>query len=420
MLAKLKEIILFSFCFFLLLAFLIKDVDVVFSIVLVELFLGILFYNFNIVKPFVWLAPFIVLYNISIGVMTYLGVYVVDDDILIVLYRSILVSISTLFFSTFLSCKKEILIDDNQHIEYPVFFYTLSMFVLIVYIIIFNRSGYTSKIDMNSSGGMFGFSAFSKFMTFAFLVCVLRYTKSILFVLLSFVLSLVISLLIGEREVFLCLCVFYFFILKMKRQITNRQIILFSILILLTVPVLGYFKQVGNKEELSLNGFNIIDTFFSGEFLSSGRNFVKLLENTSTWEYFWGASLFKDLLRTLVPPFVYPFENSTSWFNSLFYSEANSFGLGYGFSFLAEGYINAGYCGVFVWSLILSKIICYLYNRTKRNVWWIIMYIYVIPLCIYMQRGDLSYIFSPILKQCLLFYLIYKIPVSMRRRLIKI
>ena len=55
----------------------------------------------------------------------------------------------------------------------------------------------------------------------------------------------------------------------------------------------------------------------------------------------------------------------------------------------------------------LSMVIHFLYKNSQRSTYWFIGYIYMIPYFIYIQRGDLSNFISPLLKQLIVFTILF-------------
>lgn len=153
--------------------------------------------------------------------------------------------------------------------------------------------------------------------------------------------------------------------------------------------------------------YNALLAIFQGEFLSAGRNLETILNTYGEWDFFYGETIIWDLARSVIPGFIYAVQNSIGWFNNTFNPDIVAIGQGYGFSFIAEGYINFGYFGIVIWYLILSIVIHFLYKNSQRSTYWFIGYIYMIPYFIYIQRGDLSNFISPLLKQLIVFTILF-------------
>jgi hypothetical protein len=191
-------------------------------------------------------------------------------------------------------------------------------------------------------------------------------------------------------------------------------------LLILTIPVLGMLKNVFAPHHVLSDDRSILIKLVSGEFITSGRNFERLLVDDDQWDFFYGKSIANDALRSVVPGFIYRFENSISWFNNKFNKNIVAEGGGRGFSYLAEGYINFGYIGIVIWYVMLANFIYFLYSRANRNILFFTTYLFMLPLFIYVQRGDISTIVSPFIKQIGLmlffFYVLNKIFVQGQKR----
>jgi oligosaccharide repeat unit polymerase len=200
------------------------------------------------------------------------------------------------------------------------------------------------------------------------------------------------------------LILFTIYIYYISYKPPKKYLYILAVSLIIMLPVLGHLKNIFTKDATdAFNEYNVIFAIFQGEFLSAGRNFETILNARDTWDFFLGETVFWDLGRSLVPSFVYQVENSIGWFNNTYHPEIVAAGQGYGFSFIAEGYINFGYFGVVLWYLFLAFLLNYFYQKANENTYWFVAYVYMIPICIYIQRGDLSNLISPMLKQVLFF-----------------
>ncbi len=372
--------------------------------------LGVSYFKLNLFYPFVWLSPFILIYNVSFFILDLLGVRTGShiNSILTITFFSIISFY--IFCVCFIPNISNGVIIRNTHISrrfysYIVLIYKILCVLLLLYIPYFLKSGFTSKTDMSLSGGLIGYGLISKSYLF-FFICYLVYKIRILkdfpwcYCMTNCIMTLSISLFIGERELFFsvifCSTVTYNYF----RGISKRNLIFGSLSVLLLIPILGMLKQITNISNLSVNDVNFIETIFQGEFLSSGRNIETLLSHKYNWDYQYGASLIGDMGRTIIPKSIVEFNNATTWFNDNFNSRAST-GFGLGFSYLGEGYLQAGILGVIIWTILLCLIIRYLYLNARLTIFKFTIYIFIIPAYIYAMRGDFSYIVSPILKQVL-------------------
>ncbi|MDH5919389.1 O-antigen polymerase, partial [Vibrio splendidus] len=216
---------------------------------------------------------------------------------------------------------------------------------------------------------------------------------------------LIISLLLGERNVLLSTLIMLLFYFAMVKRVSNNRLIIYSLSIFILIPILGMFKNVFTTDVIVDNDNPMYISLLNGEFRSAGYNLNVILSDDG--ELLYGQTVPGDVLRSLVPGFIYKFENAILWYNKKYHSDILSQGRGYGFSLAGEGYVNFGYVGVFLWFLFISYLVIYIYNRSLYDEKWLVIYLLIVPTFIYALRGDLSTILSPTLKQIVLPFIIY-------------
>lgn len=385
-------------------------------ILLISTVLGVFFYRGDILYPFTWFSPIVILYNVSIYILELSGLRIADhfETVLNSLYLSVII----FFFFCFFFIKQlpkyynsfKLLSVSKEKVIFNL------MIVFALYLVlcfpVFFMAGYTSKLDMNMKGGIMGLGIFSNL----FLLLYLYYytyrvykTKSLpmkLFVL-AILLSLSISLVIGERELFLTIVLGSFLVYYFFFKISKKKIILFTIVGVALVAVLGESRQITNqggaKSEKTLE-----EKIFGGEFITSGRNFNTILDDREGWRYQYGVGLYNDVVHSLIPSFIINVQNTTGWYNER-YNPRRDEGFGAGFSFLAEGYLQCGYIGVCIWTILLAWLVRFLYNNSNQSVFGLAIYIFMITDIMYSMRGDFSYILSPLIKQVFFSYLLIKV-----------
>ena len=386
-------------------------------------FFGVVFFRFELLYPYVWLTPFILLYNTSIVILDSLGFResVYSDTII----QCTFLSEITLFFFCLLFIKQR-----NRRILHDSFFSPSSLIVLkrivialgvvlLMYLPLFFRSGFSSKAEVNLNGGLPGLEFFSvlfKFFYLLYLTCVSHYNKvfPIKDVLYAFLVSASISVFIGERDIMLTTVLFSFFVYYFFFNPTKKQIAIIVILGILLVPISSQFKQVTTSETDAFSEFSLLESLLGGEFFSSGRNIETLLDNNSSWSFQYGAAIPNDILRSIFPSRFVPVDNSTGWFNHMF-NTREDLGYGIGFSFLGEGYLQGGLFGVVVWTIILAMILRVLYNNSSKTIWGFAIYIYMISFIIYSMRGDLSYVLSPLIKHVIIVFVMCTLLLPQKR-----
>jgi len=377
--------------------------------------LGIWYFKFEIIHPFVWLSPFVLVYYVSIIILDIFEIR--QTDISSNLIFAILIALFTLFiyFSIFSKniLNKSFVIKKDNTISSKLLMglFLVFSFIIILNLIIFLNSGITTKSELSASGGSLNLGHIYKFFLFISSFVLLKKIAnkeniSKVFAIV-FLLSLLIALVLGERDVLLTFVLFTLYIYYISFKPAKKYIYILAISMILLLPVLGHMKNIFTKDTTGMFAeYNAILAIFQGEFLSAGRNFETILHTQNQWDYFYGQTIIWDIGRSLIPSSIYYIQNSIGWFNNTFHPDIVAIGRGYGFSFIAEGYINFGYFGVFLWYLFLAMILNFFYKKATINTYWFVAYIYMIPIFIYIQRGDVSNLLSPILKQTLLFTLL--------------
>lgn len=227
-----------------------------------------------------------------------------------------------------------------------------------------------------------------------------------LLILFCMVLSLMVSMIIGERDLMLSAILGTFFVYYSFNKVSKKKIALFGMLGILLVAGSTQVKQISSRSD-SQNEKTLEESVFGGEFITSGRNFNTILDDKNNWNFQYGIGLCYDMIHAVIPSFIIDVPNSTGWYNER-YNEMRDEGYGAGFSFLAEGYLQVGYFGVILWAIIISFIMRFLYYHSNKSVFGLAAYIFMISDIMYSMRGDFSYILSPLLKQVLLSYLLVK------------
>lgn len=388
-----------------------------FCILLVVLFAGLTYFRFNILYPFTWLAPVLVLYNISLYLVELAG-YITLPYFPIIL-KSLFISLSTIFLYCFFFIKeREVETIENgflnekraKVIKYVLF--GLGLYLLLC-IPLFLVSGFTSKIDMNYHGGLFGFGIVSRWFVLLYtIILIYEFSQKQQFPILltsaSLLLSLALSLVIGERDVVLSIGLSTVFVYSFFRKMQVWKLLAIVFVGLVSVSVLGELKQVTNQEEITIGENDFVVSVFGGEFATSTNNFETLLENRGIWEFENGEGFIRDVAHSIIPSFLYHVDTASQWYNKKFNLRFSD-GYGAGFSLLAEGYLQWGYFGVFFISVFLMIIIHALYFFSNRTIYGLASYIFMVSLIAYAMRGDMSFVISPLIKQVLFSYVIIRI-----------
>ena len=406
-------------------AFVLSDSTLIrFFLMLIVSGFGIAYFRFDILYPFTWLAPSFIVYNISVYIFELLGIREVYSYPIIL--NSLFLCICTVFFyCVFFVQNKSVraLRDDFltsgsiNTIKKIIYVFAAYLFICIP---LFLRSGFSSKLEMNMNGGIFGLGIVSRLFVLLYTVFIIYRTKydgkfPVRHLIGASVLTLLISLIIGERDVFLSVAINSFFVYYYFYKPPLRKVALFVLVGLVAVVVLGQFRQITNRDEDNTSERTLVESFFGSEFGASAYNFEVILNNPGSWQYQHGKGLIQDIVSSFIPSFIWPVNTPSKEYNKKFNSRVDQ-GYGAGYSYLAEGYQQWGYVGVFIWSVILMIIIHFLYKKSYNTVFGFAAYIFMIALIIYAMRGDLSYVISPLFKQVFLTYLFLLLLFSWRKR----
>jgi len=377
--------------------------------------LGIWYFKFEILHPFVWLSPFILIYYVSILVLDIFDIR--STNISSELIFSMLLALSTLFFyfaffsKNLLNQSFKIKKDNSLSMKLLLGLFIVLLAIIILNLLVFLNSGITTKSEMSAAGGGMNLGHVYKFFlfvsTFIFLKKIANKESISKLFFIVFIVALLISLVLGERDILMTLILFAIYIYYISYKPAKKNIYILAIILILLLPVLGHMKNIFTKDTVGMfTEYNAILAIFQGEFLSAGRNFETILHTYGKWDYFYGETILWDLGRSIASGSIYYVQNSIGWFNNTFHPDIVAVGRGYGFSFIAEGYINFGYFGIVLWYLFLAILLNFFYQNSQKNSYWFVAYIYMIPIFIYIQRGDISNIISPMLKQTLLFTIV--------------
>lgn len=293
------------------------------------------------------------------------------------------------------------------------FLWTLVASVCVLLILYVFKIGVTSKREfLDNIGGIGSFFVVFTLLPIIHCMKVVKY-KKIDFLDPFFYGTLLLLLLVfgvtGERDYLfrylLFLFLIYFTFTRYKVSYLLAAVFLSFIVMPFTQVVKGYL--------ISENGFQVdydfnLQDLFYGEFFSAGRNLHYILEKNSN--FYYGETLIWDLKRFL--SFIFPSQQSTgAWFNDTYRVQFGNHGeSGWGFSLVAEGYLNFYLFGVFFIYFIIGMATYYIYKMSSRNIYYFIYYLMYVVVVVYVTRSDLANYLSSVLKINLFFvFLIFLI-----------
>jgi oligosaccharide repeat unit polymerase len=370
-------------------------------------------FRFDAFHPYVILAPFVFAYHMPVLILDALGLRDASGSDQIIILTLLFLVVMYVYFSM-ASKPNDSRVNFMMRInsfKIPKLIIKLmywgGVFIVSGSIILFAISGISTKSEASASNA-FDFGYFHKFYIYTYLLLLvhvlIKDENPRLLLFSGLVLTILISIILGERDIFLSLVIGSILVLHKLNKLKKQQVYFLGALIVILIPVLGVVKNILSKDVAeSFVDFNFMTSLLYGEFLSAGRNLETILTPSGQWGMFYGETFVWDVLRALVPSFIFPIQNPVSWFNTTFHSDIVMEGRGYGFSLIAEGYINFGVAGVILWSYLFSYTINFFYLRSMRNIYWLVAYVFLIPIFIYVLRADFSNLISPIIKQLLIF-----------------
>jgi oligosaccharide repeat unit polymerase len=361
--------------------------------------------KFDITNPDFWFVIAINVYHLSVFMLDFIGYRVVENkyELTLVNFLSLLGYFTA---SIVLAKKKTIFVNlpDNISISQGVIkTFLLLLFLLTITVpLSFLLSGATNKADFDNQFG----SVFSFFnLIFALYILKRKENKLIsLHIILPMIYLFITSLLLGERDVFFSFMLLIIFFAYRRLNVSKVKLFSICFLLIALIPILGQFKNFFTRADLTnVEQVPIGISLLNGEFRSAGYNINYILGQDVELKY--GESLINDFFRVIVPRFLYSVENSVSWYNNKYHPHIVAQGRGYGFSLAAEGYVNFGFFGVYLWFLLAGSLIVTLYNKSYQSTFYLAIYLIMLPIFIYAIRGDFSTIFSPLLKQIIMPYI---------------
>lgn len=394
--------------------------------------------------PWVWFTTFFLLYSISHPGLVLLNRYEIfndfynyDDNVASILRYHFIALVSFLLGTLLLNNKndhqkqRKLFLEFKKHDNFrDIAWFLLYVLLALTAIYIFGilGSGYTSKIELVNAGNNPFYLRLGSFYNLLALVGILmiilnfklnkKRNDYLLIFLITFWTS-VSFFVSGERDhLFRFILVYFVFTydLVKKFRLSNFYFLLAAFMCLLPTTQILKGLFLGTKE-LAFEQYDL-STFFNTEFQAAGRNLHHLL--LAKQDLFWGQTLLWDLRRAFSSDFLNIEASSTNnWFHDVFrVHEGIQSSTGWGFSFVALGYINFGICGIILLFFLFGLISKYFYLQRFNNIYWYVYYLFYITVAIYSIRQDLAVYISMNLKTVLLPLLIIYVMTSFKNRLI--
>ena len=364
--------------------------------------------NFDLMHPYCWFSIAFTLYSVSYPIIYLIGFYGnrygYSGDLMLLQWIALAV------FLVFVSPKKKRKINNfkiNKISTFTEILYILLYMYICFAIIGIINGGFATKGEIYATGNIFYKVAFRAAIMltviYAYMLvqkCICKSKFDIKLVILTGLILCLLTIFSGERDIGFKYIIITLLIAYRFKYIRNIHIVLLAplfILLLVLSKKYKYYFLGGSLGVDSITINNIFYHFLTSEFSSASRNLQILLNHkTFTQGLFKGFSFINAPLRSF---FVDTGSGCVNWFKDTFFESSL---IGPGFTLVGEGYINIGYLGVILLFIIIAIFIKYLYKKSNENIYWLVIYIYSIPLYIYAIRADLSNILSPFVKHLLL------------------
>ena len=394
-----------SIFYFLTSNFEIKIIIYFFMVVFLSRFGG----NRDVLNPISWFPIFMFLYSTFFSLNNYFIWNVVTSVDLKILDTSFIAFLSFVIPVFVVTFQKKYrfnwVFEQIKSTLKPTHYigYLICVAVSIVYIFSALKSGASSKRELIEIAegnyflyiGSVAYYLLSLFFLIYYSKFLGREKYSLLNISFIFLLSVVAYGASGERDIlFRLLLTGFIYIMLVQVDYKNRYLFFSSLTLVVMLPITQAMKSfLLGQFELS-NSFN--ESIFSNEFYSAGRNLELII--TANTEPMLGLTYLYDLKRFL--SFVFPDQASTvSWFNDVYRANYNLSGVsGWGFSLIAEAYLNFREVGVVFFFMLLGLVCSFFYSLASRGLFFLFWYMSSIPVIIYSQRADLAFMLSGILK----------------------
>ena len=389
-----------SMCFFVLYAVCLLSID------------------FDIAHPYVWFIPLFTLYTISYPLLHEQGYYAILPNCGYVPSAPKMIPIHWCALCSF------IVVVTNKQVRHPkIYNYkfntslieSLTLALILILCLQFAaviQSGLGSKreiLDDMSSNlfyrlGKIAIQLLPIFVAILIIDINLKKIKKILWVIVINVAALFELLIVGERSAVIQIVVVELLAYNIAvKKINLKKAFIAAALILLAI-ILGVGMKAsfrnGQDFSLLLSEEPLWVKLFNAEFSSASVNTTNILNHQKLWEYGYGI---KYLLLFCLPFNFFPLSKLLSALgysnlftiadNSTWYHDAvlTGYRSGYGFSMVADGYMELGLLGVILFYMLLSVILKKAYEKSSYSMSSLIIYIVMVPIFIYSTRATLLY-----------------------------
>lgn len=368
--------------------------------------------RYGILHPISWFSPFMLLYSISYPLFIWTsGGTSSQLDIVIPLCMATYVGfiMPIAFLSPFRILVPAITIDPKI-IRKLIFISIVLCILLVLYVIVLGVASKREFIDITRASGVgsafLAFTLLSVFYAVYLLIKVQRIARgvrsrlgdAVVLGVAVFAILLIGYGATGERDYMfrsILLVMLILFSVKYHAKFRYYYLLGSVFILILVLPATQSAKAFLISSSVSGAVFEV-ENIWKTEFASAGRNLLYLMERGVN--DYHGETFIWDVKRAL--NFIFPDQLSTGmWFNqtlrTFFGDEGTS---GWGFSLVAEGYINFGLIGPPILFLFLGLLSSGMYSHAARSQLKFIFYLCSIPVIIYVLRADLANYISLIFK----------------------
>ncbi|WOA33078.1 O-antigen polymerase [Alloalcanivorax xenomutans] len=284
---------------------------------------------------------------------------------------------------------------ENKISSVPSYFFYFVWGVCIFVMFWVFLSGFKSKREVIDS---FSGSATSYLMIFFVVLGVLSILRNVqlfserkfFFDKISIISVLILFLgygFTGERDfVFRYIFMFVMILFAYKWRFSVFYPVAIILLLGTLLPVTQAMKGAFIADQIDLS---IVSqrSIFENEFSSAGRNLKYVLD--SGLDKMNGLTYIWDIKRAT--PFIGETQSTGRWFNEVLRSRYGDSGSsGWGFSLVAEGYMNFGPLGVFVQYLFIGFVSVLVFLLSRKGGLFLVFYLFYMASLIYVQRGDMA------------------------------
>lgn len=381
--------------------------------------IGMIYKSRGILDPIAWLMPAYVAYSATFVVFGLLYpeelLYDLGDYMFVTQLGLVGLWLAQLFRR-----------QRHHHIVYPpaVAFENIAVYILVVLSIlslyILSTLSVQSKREIYEIAPMSNY-VFLVFSFFAVHLIALRTSRSedrwLLIVVVYSVLSIA-YLVSGERDLILRVVlphILLYYVYTNRHAYDPYKIYLIFLIAIVVMPALQMMKGVLLYNDGVLSSWSLYD-ILKGEFTASGKNLNIIMSGVvSPMD---GETLLWDVRRVL--SFLYPDQMSPAeWYNVYVRRQLGLEGTsGWGFSVVAEGYMNFGRIGALVWMFVVGLVARFFHHLSSRSAIWMSVYLCQVPIIIYCLRADLANLANLTIKLNLfvfgLVWVLQKVGVGMR------